>query len=167
LQRAVRTTVREAAEALIAGIDDGSILDRSGKPYKPSAARGYAQTLRAYVLPVLGGRRIDEVRRADVQELVELLRRRGLAPSTIHNVLDPLRVLFRRAVSSRSTRPRGWSCRRCADSVIGSSRQRTHKGSSTRCPTTNGRCGRSPCSPVCAAASCSGCAGPTLTSMVA
>jgi hypothetical protein len=43
LQRPVRTTVREAAEVLIAGIDDGTILDRSGKPYKPSAARGYAQ----------------------------------------------------------------------------------------------------------------------------
>ena len=97
-QRPVRTTVREAAEALIAGIDGGSILDRSGKPYKPSAARGYAQTLRAHVLPTLGARRLDEVRRADVQDLVEQLRRRGLAPSTIHNVLDPLRVLFRRAV---------------------------------------------------------------------
>ena len=59
-QRPVRTTVREAAEVLIAGIDDGSIPDRSGKPYKPSAARGYAQTQRAHVLPTLGARRLDE-----------------------------------------------------------------------------------------------------------
>ena len=98
LQRPVRTTVREAAAALIAGIGDGSILDRSGKPYKPSAIRGYAQTLNDHVLPILGARRLDEVRRSDVQDLIERLRRRGLKPSTIHNVLDPVRVLFRRAV---------------------------------------------------------------------
>jgi integrase len=98
LQRPVRTTVREAAQTLMAGMDDGSILDRSGKPYKPSATRAYSQTLRSYVLPTLGSRRLDEVHRADIQDLVEGLRRRGLAPSTIHNVLDPLRVLFRRAV---------------------------------------------------------------------
>jgi hypothetical protein len=100
LQRVVRTTVREAAEELFAGIDDGSILDRSGKPYKPSAGRGYAQTMRAHILPTLGSRRLDDVRRADIQKLVEQLRREGLAPSTIHNVLDPVRVLFRRAVRS-------------------------------------------------------------------
>src|SRR6185312_5891582 len=36
-------TVAQAAEQLIAGAHDGTILDRSGKPYKPSAARGYEQ----------------------------------------------------------------------------------------------------------------------------
>jgi integrase len=79
-------------------MDDGSILDRSGKAYKPSVVRGYRQVLHAYVFPMLGDHRLDDVRRADVQDLVDQLRRQGLSPSTIHNVLDPVRVIFRRAV---------------------------------------------------------------------
>lgn len=55
------TTILQAAEALMAGMEDGSILDRSGKPYKPSTARGYAQTLRKYVIPALGVQRITAV----------------------------------------------------------------------------------------------------------
>src|SRR5450759_2375289 len=36
-------TIIETAEVLIAGAHDGTILDRAGKPYKPSTARGYEQ----------------------------------------------------------------------------------------------------------------------------
>ncbi len=48
-------TIAEAAEVLINGAHDGTILDRGGKPYKPSTARGYEQLLHAYVVPALGG----------------------------------------------------------------------------------------------------------------
>jgi integrase len=41
---------------------------------------------------------LHEVTRRDVQRLVDDLRARGLQPSTVHNKLDPLRVLFRRAI---------------------------------------------------------------------
>src|ERR1700760_3699857 len=47
-------TINEAAARLIKGAHDGSVLDRSGKPYKPSTARGYEQMLNAYIVPVLG-----------------------------------------------------------------------------------------------------------------
>jgi hypothetical protein len=40
-------TIADAAEILIAGAHDGTILDRGGKPYKPSTARGYEQLLRS------------------------------------------------------------------------------------------------------------------------
>src|SRR5690242_4700152 len=40
------TTVREAADVLIAGMRDGLILDRSGKPYKPSTVRSYDSALK-------------------------------------------------------------------------------------------------------------------------
>src|SRR3954464_1589044 len=36
LRAPVKTTVADAANTLIAGMKDGSILDRTGKPYKPS-----------------------------------------------------------------------------------------------------------------------------------
>jgi integrase len=91
-------TVAEAAEQLIAGAHDGTLLDRAGKPYKPSTARGYEQLLRAYVIPALGAWKLTELQRRDVQDFVDRLRGQGLSPSTITNILDPLRVIYRRAL---------------------------------------------------------------------
>ena len=91
-------TIAEAAEVLIAGAHDGTILDRGGKPYKPSTARGYEQLLRAYVVPALGGWKLSQIQRRDVQDFVDDLRKQGLSASTIANILDPLRVIFRRAI---------------------------------------------------------------------
>ncbi len=91
-------TIAEAAEVLIAGAHDGTILDRGGKPYKPSTARGYEQLLRSYVVPALGGWKLSQVQRRDVQDFVDDLRGQGLSASTITNILDPLRVIFRRAI---------------------------------------------------------------------
>jgi len=98
LRPSAPTTVQEAADALVAGMRDGSILNRSGRPYKPSSHRGYAQLLNAYVLPTLGPVKLGSVRRRDVQDLVDGLRARQLSPSTITNAIDPLRVIFRRAI---------------------------------------------------------------------
>jgi integrase len=91
-------TVADAAEVLIAGAHDGTILDRAGKPYKPSTARGYEQLLRSYVIPALGSWKLSDLQRRDVQDFVDGLRGQGLSPSTIANVLDPLRVIYRRAI---------------------------------------------------------------------
>ena len=60
-------TIAEAAEVLIAGAHDGTILDRGGKSYKPSTARGYEQLLRSYVVPALGGWKLSQVQRRDVR----------------------------------------------------------------------------------------------------
>jgi integrase len=73
-------TVAEAAEQLIKGAHDGSILDRSGKPYKPSTARGYEQMLRAHILPVLGPRKLSAIQRRDIQDFADELRAPGPLP---------------------------------------------------------------------------------------
>ena len=78
----------------------------AGDPYKPSAIRGYEE-LRLRLLPDLGGAKLSEIRRADVQALVDRLMAAGHGASTIRNTLLPQRVIFRRAVvrgRSRSTR---------------------------------------------------------------
>jgi integrase len=94
-----RTTVAEAAQALIAGIGDGTVLDRTGKPYKPSTRRSYAQAINAYLEPdLLASVALSDVRRRDVQDYADRLRNMGLSPSTIANKLDPIRVIFRRAL---------------------------------------------------------------------
>jgi integrase len=92
------TTVRMALDALVAGMADGSVLDRSGRRYKPATRRSYEQAARKYLIPRLGSRRLSDVSRRDVQALVDELHATGLSPSTIHNKLDPLRVLYRRAI---------------------------------------------------------------------
>jgi integrase len=92
------TTVREAGDALIAGMRDGSVIDRSGKPYKPATIRSYERALRLRVEPELGHGRLSSLDRRDVQAFVDRLRADGLSPSTIQNTLNPLQVMCRRAI---------------------------------------------------------------------
>jgi integrase len=93
-----KRTVEQAADELLRGMTDGTVLDRSGRRYKPATIRGYERALRLDVLPRLGAARLAGVLRRDVQDLVDELRAAGLAPGTVHNRLDPLRVIFRRAL---------------------------------------------------------------------
>jgi integrase len=94
------TTVKQAGAALVAGMRSGAILDRSGKPYKPKTVRTYEHALETYIFPLLGNRKVSTLRRADVQGFVEEMRALGAAPSTVHNRLDPLRVIVRRAIDN-------------------------------------------------------------------
>jgi hypothetical protein len=49
-------TVREAAASWLEGARAGTIRNRSGDPYKPSAIRSYERAIRLRVLPALGVR---------------------------------------------------------------------------------------------------------------
>ena len=92
-------TVTQAANAWLEGAGDGSIRNRSGDPYKPSALRRYRIALEQTILPELGGRRLSDVRTTDVQDLAERLQSAGGEPSTIRNTLMPLRAIYRRHVA--------------------------------------------------------------------
>jgi len=92
-------TLREAAEAWLEGVKSGAIRNRSGHRYKPSAIRGYEAALLARVLPGLGGLRLSEIRRVDLQDFADRLCADALDPSTVRNTLMPLRAIFRRAVA--------------------------------------------------------------------
>jgi site-specific recombinase XerC len=50
------------------------------------------------ILPKLGGARLSNILRIDVQELADEMLGEGLNPSTIRNTLMPLRAVFRRAL---------------------------------------------------------------------
>jgi integrase len=92
-------TIREAAEAWIAGAEAGTIRNKSGDTYKPSVIHSYRSALDNRILPKFGGVNLSELRRVDVQDFAEGLLADGLDPSTIRNVLMPLRVIYRRALS--------------------------------------------------------------------
>jgi integrase len=91
-------TLAESAEELIEGMRSGKVRTKPGDLYKPSAIRGYERSLRDRLLPTLGGKRLGDVQRRDVQRLADELLGEGLDPSTVRNVLMPLRVIYRRAI---------------------------------------------------------------------
>jgi integrase len=91
-------TLRAVADTWLQGATAGTVRNRSGDRYKPSTLRGYARGLNLRVLPALGDERLSEIRRSDVQDLVDAMLADDAGPSTIRNTLDPLRAIFRRAV---------------------------------------------------------------------
>ena len=94
-----QVTLRDSAEAWLTGAAEGTIRNRSGDRYKPSALRGYEQALRTRILPELGGARLSNVTRTDLQDLADRLLADGLDPSTIRNAFMPARAIFRRALA--------------------------------------------------------------------
>jgi hypothetical protein len=91
-------TLDEVAEAWLEDARRGAIRNRSGDPYKSSAIRTYETALRLRILPELGGRRLSELRRNDLQEVVDDLIADGLNASTIRTALMPVKVICGRAL---------------------------------------------------------------------
>jgi hypothetical protein len=97
LRTAARRTIREAGDALIAGMRSGEVRTRKGgRKYKPSAIRGYEADLKNYVYDDLGACRLSDVRRRDVQALADKLVGQGLSGSKVRNVITALKVIYRR-----------------------------------------------------------------------
>jgi integrase len=99
LRAPTRQTLCEAAGAWLTGARNGTIRNRSGDRFKPSTLRGYESALRLHLLPTLGGLRLSDLERNDLQDLVDRMLGQGADPSTIRNALMPLRAICGRAVS--------------------------------------------------------------------
>ena len=99
MRASTSTTIEEAARAWLEGAREGLIRTRSGDPYKPGALRAYEKALRLRVLPEIGRRRVSDVTRIDLQDLVDNLLAEGVNASTIAGTMLPMRAIYRRAVS--------------------------------------------------------------------
>jgi integrase len=93
------TTIRQEWESWYEGAKAATIRNRSGDPFKPSALRAYEGAMRLRVLPELGGVRLDELRRSDLQDFADAMLAEGLSPSYIQTTLLPLRAIVRRALA--------------------------------------------------------------------
>jgi integrase len=93
------TTIREAWESWYENAKAGTIRTKSGDPYKPAALRSYESAMRLRVLDELGGAKLSDVGRHDLQRFVYGLGADGLAPATVRGTMLPLRAIFRHAVS--------------------------------------------------------------------
>ncbi len=82
----------KAVENYLDAIKSGRALNKHGRPYKPSAIRDIEGALVGYVEPELGARRIGDVRRGDVQRLIEKLtpEKSGSRVRTIVNAIHSL-----------------------------------------------------------------------------
>lgn len=91
------TTVSDAAKALFDGMRDGTVRNRSGKPYKPSAIASYEDGFKRHLERDFGGLRLADLTVEMVQRKVERMLADDYSASTIRNTLMPLRVVYRRA----------------------------------------------------------------------
>jgi integrase len=91
-------TVKTAATDWLGAARAGIVRTRDGRAYKAASLRNYERTLRLHVLPVLGTRKVADVRKADVQDLVDGLVAQGLAAVTVQCAILPLRAIYARLV---------------------------------------------------------------------
>ena len=60
-------TVKEAAAALLEGMRDGTLQNRSGVRYRPATIRRYGLALRLHVEPMIGHLRLCDLDRARIR----------------------------------------------------------------------------------------------------
>ena len=84
----------EARTAFIDAAREGRALNKHGRPYKRSAWEDIDECLGNHVIPKLGARRLTDVRRADVQYLVDDLAPK-LSGSRVRSVVNAIRSLYR------------------------------------------------------------------------
>jgi integrase len=85
--------VAKAIEAYLSAIEAGKALNKHGRPYKPSAIRDLQGALEGYVEPALGGRQLVDMRRGDVQRLIDSMTPEK-SGSRVRTVVNAIRSLY-------------------------------------------------------------------------
>ncbi len=92
-------TLAEALREFVAGMESGTVRPKGRKRYKPNTIRSYERVSRVYVEgSVVGGMKVAEIRRRDLQDFADELLGSGLAAGTVSNVLNPIQAFYRRAL---------------------------------------------------------------------
>lgn len=86
--------LRDAHAKFIDAAREGRALNKHGRRYKQSAWEDIDECLRKHVLPRLGGRRLADVRRSDVQRLIDELTP-AMSGSRVRSVVNAVRSLYR------------------------------------------------------------------------
>lgn len=84
--------VAEAIDVYMQAVESGRALNKHGRRYKPSAVRDLRGALTNYVKPAVGAKRLGDVRRGDVQGLVDELA--GKSGSRVRTVVNAVRSLY-------------------------------------------------------------------------
>jgi integrase len=92
-----KRTLQETAEAWLKRAEKGEIRSRTGDSYSPATLRGYRHQLTTRVLPQLGSKKLSAITTEDLQLLVDKFEAEGCSASSTHNIINPLRAIYRRA----------------------------------------------------------------------
>lgn len=84
--------VKAAVEAFLLAIESGRALNKHGRVYKPSAIRDLRGALENHVVDAFGSKRLRDVRRGDVQGLIDDLA--GKSGSRVRTVVNAIRSLY-------------------------------------------------------------------------
>jgi integrase len=90
-------TIRDAAARLIADMEVGKVRTRAGTQYRLRVIQNYEAALER-LCAEFGAARLRDLRHHHVQDFVNELLASGASPSTVKNLLMPLRVIFREAL---------------------------------------------------------------------
>ncbi len=85
--------VAKAIEAFLAAIEAGSARNKHGRPYKPSAIRDLKGALEGQVSTALGSKRLADVRRGDVQRLIDTMTTKK-SGSRVRTIVNAIRSLY-------------------------------------------------------------------------
>jgi integrase len=86
--------VRDAWLKFVESAREGRALNKFGRVYKQSAWEDIDECLGKHVVPKLGGRRLGDVHRGDVQQLVDELAPR-LSGSRVRSIVNAVRSMYR------------------------------------------------------------------------
>lgn len=86
--------LREARERFVQAARDGRALNKRGLRYKPSAIANIEECLRVHVEPTLGAKRLSDIRRGQVQAVIDDLAPK-LSGSRVRSIVNAIRSLYR------------------------------------------------------------------------
>jgi site-specific recombinase XerD len=86
--------VKAAVEAFLRAAKAGVALNKHGRRYKPSAVRDLEGALNNHAVPVFGAKKLGDVRRRDVQRLVDEITPE-LSGSRVRSVVNAIHSLYR------------------------------------------------------------------------
>ena len=90
--------LRQVTQEWLRDADAGIIRTRSGDVYKASTLRRYRQAINDYLLPTLGAAKPAEIKRGQLQRLVDEQVATGASSSHIRNTITPLRAIYRKLI---------------------------------------------------------------------
>jgi integrase len=92
-------TLDDAGQQWLEQVRAGVIRAPGGHIYKPATVRSYERALRLRAFPSLGNEPLDEISRADLQELVDELAAKGLGAITIEQTINAIRAIYRHEIA--------------------------------------------------------------------
>lgn len=92
-------TLTAALCEFVEGMATGAVRPKGRERYKPNTVRSYERAVRVHIKPsAVAAIKVSEVRRRDLQALVDDLLVSGLSPGTVSNVLNPVQAFYRWAI---------------------------------------------------------------------